>query len=76
MKARAKKVRIKTKDTIKQTEFMADFQVVNGFTSFVYTGTVPTLLKLLDSITVQDVTITEPTLEEIFMHYYEKEDVQ
>jgi hypothetical protein len=29
------------------------------------------VLKKLSSLQVSDVTIEEPTLEEIFMHYYE-----
>ena len=74
MQTRAKKVRIKTKDTLKQTSDMLDFKQVNGTISFVYTGTVPTLLKLLPSLDIQDINISEPTLEEIFMHYYETEE--
>jgi ABC-2 type transport system ATP-binding protein len=74
MQARAKKVRIKTSDTFKETADMADVRRENGTVSFVYTGTVPTLLKQLHTLSIQDITITEPTLEEIFMHYYETEE--
>ena len=43
----------------------------NGDTlSFLYSGDMQALLKLLSSIPLKDVTITEPDLEEIFFHYY------
>ena len=31
------------------------------------------LLRTLSSGRVQDLTVTEPDLEEVFLHYYEKE---
>lgn len=74
MQARAKKIRIKTQDTIEPTADIRDIKAVNGYVSFVYTGNIDTLLKLLARITVEDLTIVEPSLEEIFIHYYEKEE--
>lgn len=43
----------------------------NGTTRFFFKGDVNTLLQRIASLNIQDVTIEEPTLEEIFMHYYE-----
>ncbi len=43
----------------------------NGVISFFYKGDINTVLHKIGAITVSDVTIEEPTLEEIFMHYYE-----
>ncbi len=43
----------------------------NGVVSFFYKGDINTVLQKIGEITVSDVTIEEPTLEEIFMHYYE-----
>ena len=74
MKTRAKTIRIKTEDTIEQTTDMLNYERINGFISFVYTGEMKTLIELLSAINVIDVTITEPALEEIFLHYYERED--
>ena len=34
------------------------------------------LLAALAAMRLTDISITEPDLEEIFMHYYEKEDRQ
>lgn len=74
LKTRAKKVRIKTQDTFKVTDDMVNVERVNGFVSFVFTGEMKILVKLLSEISIEDVSITEPPLEEIFMHYYEKEE--
>ena len=75
LKTRAKKVRIKTQADFKHTEDMLKVEKMNGFISFVYTGEMRTLIELLSQIDIEDVSITEPPLEEIFMHYYEKEEL-
>lgn len=38
---------------------------------FLYNGKIPALLEMLTEISPKDLTITEPSLEEIFMNYYE-----
>jgi len=38
--------------------------------SFLYQGEIPILLKELSELPVEKITITEPDLEEVFMHYY------
>lgn len=43
----------------------------NGTWRFFFKGDVNTLLQRVASLAVEDITIEEPTLEEIFMHYYE-----
>lgn len=42
--------------------------------SFLYSGDISSLLCTLSSGQVNDLTITEPDLEEVFLHYYEKEE--
>jgi ABC-2 type transport system ATP-binding protein len=74
IETRAKKVRIKTKDTINGNGDIIDLKQENGVITFVYTGKVKALMNILESLDIEDLSITEPTLEEIFMHYYEKED--
>ncbi len=76
MKTRAKSVRIKTQDIIEPTHEMISFERINGYVSFVYTGEMKSLVALISTLNLDDVSITEPTLEEIFMHYYEREEVQ
>jgi len=43
----------------------------NGAVSFFYKGDINQITRAISAQNVSDVTIEEPTLEEIFMHYYE-----
>ena len=43
----------------------------NGSLSFFYKGDINLITKLISEKVITDVTIEEPTLEEIFIHYYE-----
>ena len=43
----------------------------NGAVRFFYKGDINAITRLLAGVEVSDLTIEEPTLEEIFMHYYE-----
>ena len=47
--------------------------VTDNSYEFIYNGHTRNLLEQLVPIPFDDVTIEEPSLEEIFMHYYEKE---
>lgn len=75
LKARAKKIKLKTKQPLKQTKDMIDFKHENSHVTFVYTKPIANLLQMLSSLDIEDLTITEPSLEEIFMHYYEKQEL-
>lgn len=50
-----------------------DMAVQDGSVSFLYSGEMGALLQKLAAGTVKDLSITDPDLDEIFMHYYEKE---
>ncbi|MFC1493243.1 ATP-binding cassette domain-containing protein [candidate division KSB1 bacterium] len=39
--------------------------------TFLYRGEIAVLLKELSQLSIEKITITEPDLEEVFMHYYE-----
>jgi ABC-2 type transport system ATP-binding protein len=43
----------------------------NGVVRFFYKGDINAVLRIISEQEVSDVTIEEPTLEEIFLHYYE-----
>ncbi|MGA9533941.1 MAG: ABC transporter ATP-binding protein [Anaerolineales bacterium] len=43
----------------------------NGAAHFFYKGDINAMMKIISEQEVSDVIIEEPTLEEIFMHYYE-----
>ena len=46
---------------------------MNGSVSFLYSGDMNILLRKLSSGHITDLTISEPDLEEIFLHYYEND---
>ncbi len=50
---------------------VTNIQSEDGALNFFFKGDINTLLKKISGLKVSDVTIEEPTLEEIFMHYYE-----
>lgn len=41
--------------------------------SFLFSGDINDLIRALSTYRVSDLTVTEPDLEEIFLHYYEKD---
>jgi ABC-2 type transport system ATP-binding protein len=43
----------------------------NGGIRFFYKGDINAVMRRIGEMTISDVTIEEPTLEEIFLHYYE-----
>jgi len=47
------------------------FERSNGAVNFFYRGDINVIMQLISAQEVSDVTIEEPTLEEIFLHYYE-----
>jgi len=69
-----KKVRVAA-DVLDVTRFglpgVTNLEHNNGVVRFFYKGDINTVMRRIGEITVSDVTIEEPTLEEIFMHYYE-----
>ena len=57
----------------KRFEFdgVSNLEKNNGTIRFFYKGDINQITRKISEIEVSDVTIEEPTLEEIFMHYYE-----
>jgi ABC-2 type transport system ATP-binding protein len=50
---------------------VTNLQAENGSVRFFFKGDINAVLQKISGIQVDDVSIEEPTLEEIFMHYYE-----
>lgn len=50
---------------------VTNIQTENGSVNFFFKGDINAVLQKVSSVQVSDVNIEEPTLEEIFMHYYE-----
>ena len=52
-------------------EGVLNLEKENGVVCFFYKGDINVIIRKISENEVSDVTIEEPTLEEIFMHYYE-----
>jgi ABC-2 type transport system ATP-binding protein len=69
-----KKIRI-VADDMDESRFAVDgvtnLERSDGAVNFFYNGDINVIMKIISARTVSDVSIEEPTLEEIFMHYYE-----
>jgi ABC-2 type transport system ATP-binding protein len=50
---------------------VTNVQTENGSVNFFFKGDINAMVQKVSSLKLNDVTIEEPTLEEIFMHYYE-----
>jgi ABC-2 type transport system ATP-binding protein len=54
-----------------EIEGVSNLEKEDGMLRFFYKGDINVIMRLISEKEVSDVTIEEPTLEEIFMHYYE-----
>ena len=54
-------------------EGVSDLAISNHTASFLYRGHVNELTRLLAGLDLVDLQVVEPDLEEIFLHYYQKE---
>ena len=69
-----KKIRVKASD-LDEKQFAVDgvTNLVrdNDAVNFFYNGDINAIMRIISARPIADLTIEEPTLEEIFMHYYE-----
>ena len=72
-RSNAKRVSISGEIDLAGLEGIKDLQTGERNTSFLYSGDMNTLIQRLSKCKVADLSISEPDLEEIFLHYYEKE---
>ena len=72
-KTNAKRISVQGSVDLDSLEGVRDRKAAEGSVSFLYSGDMGSLLSALSSGQVDDLTITEPDLEEVFMHYYEKD---
>ena len=70
----AKRVTVRGIDEAPALENMRDVKISSDTVSFLYDGKPSVLLQELSELPLTDITIAEPDLEEIFMHYYTKEE--
>ena len=69
----AKRVTVHGKVDISLLPDVRDVQKTDETVSFLYGGGMEQLLQCLAAGQVTDLTVSEPDLDEIFLHYYEKE---
>lgn len=72
-KSGAKRITVHGIVDLKHLSNIRDKKETKDTISFLYSGDMGSLLRTLSSGQVYDLTITEPDLEEIFLHYYEKD---
>lgn len=72
--AHAKRVMLRGVDAPPALENIRDIKAGGGSVSFLYSGAPGVLLRTLSELPLTDVQISEPDLEEVFMHYYTQED--
>ena len=69
----AKRITVHGTVDLEHLEGVRDRKDTEDSVSFLYSGDMNSLLGTLASGRVDDLTVTEPDLEEVFLHYYEKE---
>lgn len=72
-----KRFKIDTTDALDRNFFkmtgVNNIEVKGNSTSFLFKGNINYVMKKITEIEIENLWIEEPDLEEIFMHYYEKE---
>jgi ABC-2 type transport system ATP-binding protein len=72
-----KKFKVELKSEIDKNHFniggVNNLEIENNMMSFLFKGNINQIMKKISEVEIKNVWIEEPSLEEIFMHYYEKE---
>lgn len=69
----AKRITVRGEVDLEHLEGIRDRRYAEDSVSFLYSGDINDLLRTLSAGLVNDLTVTEPDLEEVFLHYYEKD---
>lgn len=69
-KTSAKRIHIEGNADITSLKNVRDIQKTDSGTSFLYSGDINVFLQHISKYSIDDLSISEPDLEEIFMHYY------
>ncbi|MGH4051785.1 MAG: ABC transporter ATP-binding protein [Clostridium sp.] len=73
-----KKLKVEIKSKIDNNYFkisgVSNLEIKGEIISFLFSGNINFIMKKISEIEIDNLWIEEPDLEEIFMHYYEKED--
>jgi len=73
-----KKFKVEMKEKIDKDYFkirgVSNLEIEGDTVSFLFKGNINLIMKKISEVEILNAWIEEPSLEEIFMHYYEKED--
>lgn len=72
-KTNLRRVKIKGCNRLETLENLIDVQASDNSITFMYSGEMKKLIRELNELEIEDLVIEEPSLEEIFMHFYERE---
>mgnify|MGYP000052013037 FL=1 len=70
-KTNAKRISVQGQVSLDSLEEIRDLKENDGIFSFLYGGDIHRLLETLSAETITDLSISDPDLDEIFLHYYE-----
>ena len=70
----ARRVTLRGRVTRETLPEVREWSEMGGTVSFLYSGDMNLLLRRLSDGDIRDMNVSDPDLEEIFMHYYEKEE--
>lgn len=73
-KTNVRRVQIKGIGQLDNLDGMTDVSTGNGEITFLYHGKMADLIARLGKESITDLTIMEPELEEVFMHFYKEGD--
>ncbi len=68
-----KRVTLHGVSALPEIDGMRDLKIGDSDASFLYSGRADTLIKALAGLTFTDITLTDPDIEDVFLHYYTKE---
>lgn len=72
-KTSAKRISVHGSVDLKDLDGIKDMKTADKAVSFLYSGDMNRLIQRLSEGDIFDLNVSEPDLEEIFLHYYEKE---
>lgn len=65
-----KRVTLRGATEVPPLENMRDIKAENDTVRFLYSGKADTLIRELSNVSFEDITVTDPELDEVFLHYY------
>ena len=69
-----KRISLRGVKNMPEIKDIRDMKTQNDTISFLYGGRTDELVKILSAASFEDINITDPDLDEVFMHYYVKEE--